>query len=262
MSTAADLLPTLPALVVEPGSTTRAIAVNIFTTGTTSGSSTSHDLPRLPRWLHSVAEFGAKDHLAGAPGVAALKANVLRVLRREGVETGDVDRVVMLGQARVLGHTFDPMTAFWCGSLRCSSRCTTPMAGGTPTVHPDAVGRAVTRKDFHVSPFNDVEGDYAIRLHLTPQRVGVAIRLLGDEPLVTHRSPAHPGAATAPRGAHGGAAPADDAAGERPDPGARHLALAAPPACSGDPVPSLEQCEMTAETPRLQRARRWASPVR
>ena len=47
---------------------------------------------------------------------------MLRVLRREGVETGDVDRVVMLGHARVLGHTFDPMTVFWCfaadGSLR------------------------------------------------------------------------------------------------------------------------------------------------
>nr|WP_256378030.1 DUF1365 family protein [Phycicoccus sp. HDW14] len=41
-------------------------------------------------------------------------------------------------------------------------------------------------KDFYVSPFNDVEGEYAIRLTMTPDTVGVAIRLrLHDEPLVT-----------------------------------------------------------------------------
>ena len=50
-------------------------------------------MPRLPRWLRPVADFRGEDHLAGAPGIPALKANVLRVLRREGVETGDVDLV-------------------------------------------------------------------------------------------------------------------------------------------------------------------------
>ena len=53
-------------------------------------------------------------------------------------------------------------------------------------LHPDEMGRARTEKAFYVSPFNDVEGDYAIRFHLSPRRVGIAIRLLvGDEPLVT-----------------------------------------------------------------------------
>ena len=192
MSTVAEL-PTLPALVVGRVHHTRHRPLkHSFTHRHYQWLVDLDDLPVLPRWLRAVAEFRGEDHLAGAPGMAALKDNVLRVLRREGVETGDVPRVVMLGQARVFGHTFDPMTAFWCfaddGSLRAVLVEVHNTYGGRHAyvLHPDAVGRAVTRKDFHVSPFNDVEGEYAIRLHLTPQRVGVAIRLLvRDEPLLT-----------------------------------------------------------------------------
>ena len=205
MSTVADL-PALPALVVGRVRHTRHRPLrHSFSHRHYQWLVDLDDMPRLSRWLRPVAEFRGEDHLAGAPGIAALKENVLRVLRREGVGTGDVERVVMLGQARVLGHTFDPMTAFWCfatdGSLRAVLVEVHNTYGGRHAyvLHPDAVGRAVTRKDFHVSPFNDVEGEYAIRLHLTPQRVGVAIRLLvGDEPLVTASVTGRPRAATAP----------------------------------------------------------------
>ena len=98
----------------------------------------------------------------------------------------------MLAHARVFGHAFDPMTAFWCfaadGSLRAVLVEVHNTYGGRHAyvLRPDALGRARTDKTFHVSPFNDVDGEYAIRLHLSRERVGVAIRLrVGDEPLVT-----------------------------------------------------------------------------
>jgi DUF1365 family protein len=192
VSTVADL-PTLPALVVGTVHHTRHRPLrHSFTHRHYQWLVDLDAMPRLPRWIRPFAEFRGEDHLAGGAGIAALRANVLRVLRRHGVETGDVERVVMLGQARVLGHAFDPMTAFWCfaedGTLRAVLVEVHNTYGGRHAyvLRPDDLGRATTEKKFFVSPFNGVEGRYAIRFHLSPQRVGVAIRLLvGDEPLVT-----------------------------------------------------------------------------
>ena len=114
------------------------------------------------------------------------------MLRREGVDPTDVERVVMLAHARVLGHVFDPMTAFWClrsdGSLVAVVVEVHNTYGGRHAyvLRPDEYGDDEVAKAFYVSPFNDVEGCYGIRVRLSPRRVGVAIRLhVGDEPLVT-----------------------------------------------------------------------------
>ncbi|WP_392544128.1 DUF1365 domain-containing protein [Oryzobacter telluris] len=192
MTTVADL-PTLPALVVGQVHHTRHRPVkHSFTHRHYQWLVDLDAMPRLRRWVRPFATFRGEDHLSGNPGIAALKANVLRVLEREGVETRDVERVVMLANARVLGYTFDPMSAFWCfaadGSVRAVLVEVHNTYGGRHAyvLHPDATGRADTAKEFYVSPFNDVEGDYAIRFHLEQGRVGVAIRLLvGTEPLVT-----------------------------------------------------------------------------
>ncbi len=205
MTTVADL-PTLPALVVGQVHHTRHRPVeHSFTNRHHQWLVDLDDMPRLPAWARPLATFRAEDHLAGAPGIPALKANVLRVLAAEGVQSGDVEKVVMLANARVLGHTFDPMTAFWCfatdGTLRAVLVEVHNTYGGRHSyvLQPDPSGRASTAKEFYVSPFNDVEGDYAIRFFLSPERVGVAIRLLvGDEPLVTASVTGAPQEATTP----------------------------------------------------------------
>ena len=205
MTTVADL-PTLPALVVGRVHHTRHRPLrHSFTHRHYQWLVDLDAMPRLPGWLQPFARFRGEDHLAGAPGIPALKSNVLRVLDREGVETVDVGKVVALTHARVLGHAFDPMTAYWCfaadGHLRAVLVEVHNTYGGRHSyvLRPDADGRADVPKDFHVSPFNAVEGDYAIRFRLTPDRVGVAIRLLvGDEPLVTASVTGAPREATTP----------------------------------------------------------------
>jgi DUF1365 family protein len=191
--TTVEDLPTLPALVVGSVHHTRHRPVDhSFTHRHYQWLVDLDAMPRLPRWLRPFAQFRGEDHLAGNPGIGALKANVLRVLGREGFAASDATRVVMLAHARVLGHAFDPMTAFWCfaadGSLTAVLVEVHNTYGGRHAyvLRPDDTGRATTEKDFHVSPFNDVEGDYAIRFHLSPRRVAVSIRLLVEgEPLVT-----------------------------------------------------------------------------
>ena len=192
MTTTADL-PTLPAIVVGRVHHTRFRPLrHSFTHRHTQWLVDLDAVPVLPRTLRPVATLRAEDHLAGNPGFPALKANVLRVLEREGVPTGPGDRVVMLAHARVLGHVFDPMSAFWvfdpAGDLRAVLVEVHNTYGGRHAyvLSLDDSGRADLEKTFYVSPFNDVEGEYAIRLTMTPDTVGVAIRLrVHDEPLVT-----------------------------------------------------------------------------
>ncbi|PKW26728.1 DUF1365 domain-containing protein [Phycicoccus duodecadis] len=192
MTSTADL-PTLPALVVGTVHHTRFRPVkHSFSHRHTQWLVDLDAMPRLPRWLRPVAGFRGEDHLSANPGIPALKANVLRVLERDGVDTTPGDRVVMLAHARVLGHVFDPMSAFWVFAPGGALRAVLVEVHNTYgqrhayVLRPDAGGRADLPKEFFVSPFNDVEGDYAIRLTLTPSKVGVAIRLrVRDEPLVT-----------------------------------------------------------------------------
>ena len=82
-------------------------------------------LPRPPWYLRPVARFDARDHLGGTGPDASrdIKANVERFLAQRGVDLGAGARIVMLANARVFGHVFDPLTVFWCfasdGPVRC-----------------------------------------------------------------------------------------------------------------------------------------------
>ena len=229
-------------------------------------------VPRQPGYLRPFAHFSSEDHL-GAPHLT-IKANIENYLALNGVDLGDRGRVLMLGSARVLGHVFDPLTVFWCydssGRLACIIAEVHNTYGERHAylLHPDEAGIAVTAKDFHVSPFFDVTGTYGLRFTLTPGRVSTAVtlrqrgcrRVLGGLPgPAAARHPADPGPAAHPP------AP-DDPAGLGPDPGARHLALAAWPAhpLSPEPHPSGRYLTMTISTsigwPAL--AKRPRAPMR
>lgn len=192
MTTTADL-PVLPALVQGQVHHTRHAPVrHSFTHRHYAWLVDLAAPPRLPRWLRVFAGFRGEDHLDGAPGLAALRGDIAGRLAAAGVPTADLGRVVMLAHARVLGHVFNPMSAFWCfaqdGSLRAVLVEVHNTYGGRHAyvVRPDQTGRAQLPKQFYVSPFNDVSGAYRVHLDLRPDRLAMSIRLArGDEPVVT-----------------------------------------------------------------------------
>ena len=112
----------------------------------------------------------------------------------------------MLAHARVLGHAFDPMTAFWCfagdGALRAVLVEVHNTYGGRHAyvLRPDADGRAAHRQGLPRLAVQRRRG--GVRHPLPPDArtgSGVAIRLLvGDEPLVTASVTGAPRAATPP----------------------------------------------------------------
>ncbi len=92
----------------------------------------------------------------------------------------------MLANARVFGHVFDPLTVFWCfasdGPLRCIVAEVHNTFGERHAylLTPDQNGQASTVKQFYVSPFNDVSGNYAMRFTVHPDRVAVTVLLHRD----------------------------------------------------------------------------------
>jgi DUF1365 family protein len=147
------------------------------------------DLPRVPRLLRPLARFRVRDHF-GDPG-ASLRTNVDSYLSRHGIDmTGG--RVLMLANARVLRHVFNPLTVFWCHAADGTLAAVVAEVHNTYgerhayLMHPDARGRAEASKDFYVSPFLPVGGRYRMRL-AEPDgalRLGITLDLGGQPALV------------------------------------------------------------------------------
>ncbi len=141
------------------------------------------DLPRLPRWLRPFSTFTAADHI-GDPDVD-IRTNIERYCASEGVDvTGH--RILMLANARVLGHTFDPLSVFWAiapdSSLTCIVAEVHNTYGGRHAylLRTDERGRDQVDKAFYVSPFFTVEGRYDLQFQLTPDVVSSTVVLKQD----------------------------------------------------------------------------------
>ncbi|MET7769637.1 DUF1365 domain-containing protein [Nocardia sp. NPDC005366] len=144
------------------------------------------DMPQLPRWLRPFAEFRAADHL-GDPDTP-LRRNVEDYLAEHGVDLRG-GRVLMLANARVLGYVFNPLTLYWCrddtGAPVCVIAEVHNTYGGRHRylLHTDDNGRARTAKQFYVSPFNAVSGEYRMLLPEPDDELRVSIVLEDGAPI-------------------------------------------------------------------------------
>lgn len=146
------------------------------------------DLPRLG-WLSALAGFRSADHV-GDPR-RSLRANLGDLLASRQIDLGG-GRIVMLANARVLGHVFNPLSLFWCyaddGRLRCVVLEVHNTYGERHAyvVETDASGRAEVDKALYVSPFNASEGHYDLRLPPPGGRLDTTVQLrqTGQPPFV------------------------------------------------------------------------------
>jgi DUF1365 family protein len=186
-ATAVAALPSLPALVVGRVSHSRLGQVrHSFRHGAYLWLVDLDALPEPPSFLRPFARFSSADHL-GDPAVP-IKTNVERFLALRGIELGDGSQVVMLANARILGHVFNPLSVFWCYDGRGQLACVVAEVHNTYgerhayLLRPGADGKAEQDKELHVSPFFDVSGGYQLRFALGPDLVAttVALRAAGS----------------------------------------------------------------------------------
>lgn len=141
-------------------------------------------LPEMPVWLRPFARFEARDHL-GDPD-RTIRQNLDAYLATQGVDLAG-GRVLMLAHARALGYVFNPITVYWChrpdGALECVVAEVHNTYGERHCylLRTDDAGRAETPKDFYVSPFLTVEGDYRMVLPLPGERLTVSVTLRQDD---------------------------------------------------------------------------------
>lgn len=179
--------PRLPALVDGTVSHSRRTPLrHSFTHGQYQWLVDVDHLPRLPRPVRPLARFDARDHLDGGRLGGGIRGDVERFLAARDVQLAPEDRVVMLANARVLGHVFDPLSVFWClrpdGSLLAVVFEVHNTYGERHAYLLDVGddGTASVDKAFYVSPFNDTRGEYAVRLVLRPDAVAVTVALDRD----------------------------------------------------------------------------------
>lgn len=146
------------------------------------------DRPQLvPRPLQFLARFDPADHL-GSPH-QAIGDNVRHFLKAQGV-TWTAERIVMLANARTFGYVFDPLTVFWCYDADGALEGVLAEVHNTYgerhgyVVELDERGRGRTDKEFYVSPFFGVFGDYRLRFVLEDEKVGAFVTLEQDGEVV------------------------------------------------------------------------------
>lgn len=154
---------------------------NDFTYGTYQWLVDLDELPQLPWPMRPLAGFRAADHL-GDPE-RRIRDNVDRYLAGHGIDLRG-GRVLMLSNARVLGHVFNPLTVYWCHDDIGEPVCVIAEVHNTYgqshcyLLRPDEYGTATTAKDFYVSPFYAASGGtYQMRLPEPGHRLSLSIRL-------------------------------------------------------------------------------------
>ncbi len=146
------------------------------------------DLPQLPRWLRPFARFDGRDHFArDEPG--DIRSKLDRWLARHGVDLRG-GPVVMLASARALGYVFNPITVYWChtpdGELACvvAEVHNTYRGRHAYLLRPGEELRA--DKEFYVSPFQPMTGEYRMHLPRPDALLALTVVLHHDgEPALT-----------------------------------------------------------------------------
>ncbi len=137
-------------------------------------------LPVLPWWLRPFSRFEAADHL-GAPE-RSIRENLDTWLASQDVDLAG-GRVVMLANARGLGHVFNPITLYWCSRPDGRAECVVAEVHNTYgerhcyLLRPDERGWAETAKEFYVSPFLAMGGGYRMRVPQPGHHLSVAVSL-------------------------------------------------------------------------------------
>lgn len=128
-------------------------------------------------------------HHGGAPGHGIGLDWARRIFAERGVRDADI---LLLTQAQVLGYVFNPVS-FWLAMRRDKLCAVIAEVNNTygdrhcyfcakPGLSPIGPSDQITvEKLMHVSPFQDVAGDYAFNFQISPDRIAIRVDFRNGE---------------------------------------------------------------------------------
>lgn len=133
-----------------------------------------------------------EDYLNDGPGT--IREKLLRFLEPEGC-AGDIATVMLVTSARYFRYVFNPVSFYFCYSREGALVCTVAEVNNTfkerhvyiPRRTGDAPAgypfRLIAPKEFHVSPFNDLQGTYEFLFADIREELKIRINLYRDQGL-------------------------------------------------------------------------------
>ena len=140
----------------------------------------------LPKYLKG--RLLAKDHFGGE--ASSLKEAALHFAKSRGEVVNNDDQLLMLASARTNRYVFNPLSVYWCIDQYGKTRWAILEIHNTygdrhaHLIRPDEKGNALLNKEFYVSPFFTVDGEYKARAYLDDQKVAVSVNLYQNNSLV------------------------------------------------------------------------------
>ena len=132
----------------------------------------------------------AKDHFGGEAG--SLKDAVTHFAESRGAKIEVADKLYMIASARTQGYVFNPLSVYWCIDKSGQTKWSILEIHNTygqrhaHLLYPDDKGNSRVAKEFYVSPFFTIDGEYQTRtyLNLSENKVVLSVNLHQNNALV------------------------------------------------------------------------------
>ncbi len=154
------------------------------------------ELPELDRRLRlfgynrfNLVSLRDRDYLGG--GAGSIRTKLMRFLEQHGC-ANDIARMELVTSARYFNYVFNPVNFYYCYRADGTLRCITAEVNNTfdethlyildrpRTPRPQNIAAYTVPKAFHVSPFNDMKGDYDFHFADLRERLDIRINILRD----------------------------------------------------------------------------------
>ena len=123
----------------------------------------------------------AKDHFGSE--AKSMRDAVEHFVRSNGEEIEPGDKLFAIASARTNGYVFNPLSVYWCitssGTIRWAILEIHNTYGDRHAhlLHPDEKGNSSVNKEFYVSPFFAIDGEYKTRTYFDEKSVVLSVNL-------------------------------------------------------------------------------------
>ena len=123
----------------------------------------------------------AKDHFGSEADSLREAVEYFVSSRGEKIEVND--QLFAIASARTNGYVFNPLSVYWCVKEDGSTRWAILEIHNTygdrhaHLLHPDEKGNSTVHKEFYVSPFFTIDGEYKTRTYFDEKSVVLSVNL-------------------------------------------------------------------------------------